>query len=104
MKTYIGVNNVARRVKKIYQGVDIKYTPVDYIQSDGNQWINTLVIQDDTRAELDFQMTEINATTSQSIFGSYNHIGSVGFRTYNGYFQYAFGSDTNYILNCTSIT
>lgn len=91
MKTYIGVNNLARRVRKIYQGVDVKYTPVDYIQSSGTQYINTLVILDGTRAELDFQMTEIDGSNSQSIFGSYNHIGNMGIRTNNGNFQYAFG-------------
>lgn len=38
---YIGVNGKARKVKKMYVGVEDRYTLLDYIQSSGTQYIDT---------------------------------------------------------------
>lgn len=47
-KVYVGVDNVARKVKKIYFGVDGSYDEVEYIKSTGSQSIITDIIPTST--------------------------------------------------------
>ena len=63
---YVGVNGVARRIVKGYVGVNgvarqfyevLSYTPLNYIESTGTQWISTGVSYNYNKTEfiLDFQ-------------------------------------------------
>jgi len=92
MKTYIGVNNLARRVRKIYQGVDVKYTPVDYIESSGTQFINTKVINDNIKMIIDFALTATPSSESYGIIGSCNSVGCCLFGLDSGNFKFAYGN------------
>ena len=52
---YIGVDGVARKVKKGYVGVSDSYTILDYIQSSGTQYIDTgFMPNQDTRVAVSY--------------------------------------------------
>lgn len=62
---YIGIDNVARKMKKFYLGVPtfvpvalpVGYTQIEYIESTGNQAINTGITPDlNTRVTMSFEM------------------------------------------------
>ena len=55
--------NVVRRVPKLYVGVQSSYTPVEYIEGTGTQYINTGVLALDTELQITFQCTNINGNT-----------------------------------------
>lgn len=40
-KGYVGINNVARKIKRGYVGIPSYYTPIEYIESTGTQYIDT---------------------------------------------------------------
>lgn len=70
MSVYVGVNNVARKVKKIFIGENINYTPLEYIESNGNQWINSMVkAKGTTEFEVQFECLNPAGTTGYVIFG-----------------------------------
>ena len=55
------------------------YTQVDYIQADGNQYIDTGVIgTNDHGVEIEYAITQISSSTSARIFGTRNDAGGVG--------------------------
>lgn len=72
-KIYVGVDNVARKVKKGYVGVETLpegYTPVEYIESSGKQYIKTgFKPNQDTRVVCDFQM--LSNGVGQTVFGAW---------------------------------
>lgn len=81
-KVYVGIDGVARKVKKIYIGVDnslpAEYTQVTYIQSSGSQYINTgFKPNQNTRVVMDAQLTTVAA--SQFYFGTRTSSGTVNF-------------------------
>lgn len=76
-RVYIGINDVARKVKKMYVGVQnftprtlpSGYTQVEYIESSGTQYIDVgFVPNQDTRvfAEVEFA----TASSTQALFGA----------------------------------
>jgi len=70
MSVYIGVNNVARKVKKIFIGENINYTPLEYIESNGNQWINSMVkAKGKIEFEVQFECLNPAGSTGYAIFG-----------------------------------
>ena len=77
-KMYLGINGVAHNIKKGYIGVPNfekrklpeGYTQVEYIESDGNQYINAdIVPNQDTRVVLDIELTE-TPSNIKGIFGA----------------------------------
>lgn len=59
---YIGVNGKARKVKKMYAGVEDRYTLLDYIQSSGTQYIDTgFIPNQNTKIEMRVQTTQARA-------------------------------------------
>lgn len=66
---YIGIDGIAKEVKKWYIGVDAFYTPLDYIESTGTQYIDTEVMPNtNTKIELDMEIT--SAEKNAFLFGS----------------------------------
>ena len=89
---YIGVDGVARKVKKGYVGVSDSYTILDYIQSSGTQYIDTgFMPNQDTRVVCTANLAQQN--TAAWLFGARNGTGAAtfGFLTY----QNAYRSDYN---------
>lgn len=89
-KAYIGVNGVARKIKKGYVGVEnftkrnlpAGYTQVAYIESTGNQYLNTrfypsyntrvvVEISDATDSSYIFGARDADSTTAANQFGAY---------------------------------
>lgn len=71
-KIYIGKEGKARKVIKGYVGVKETYKVLDFIESTGTQYIDTLdTITAATKIELDFQLTSIPTTESAGIVGAY---------------------------------
>lgn len=73
---YIGVNNVARKIKKGYVGIEnftkralpSGYTQVEYIESSGTQYVDTgIVPNQDTRIVMDVQLT---STETRHLYGA----------------------------------
>lgn len=95
-KMYVGVNNVARQVKKGYFGVKeyelpTGYQQLDYVESSGAEYIDTGFVPDgNTRVVCDFQMMTA-FSGSAGVFGArtsgtsqlyaFFHIGTNAFRT-----------------------
>jgi hypothetical protein len=63
-KLYVGVDGIARKVKKGYIGVPIAtYTGLEYIESTGTQFVNTEFRHDqNTRIVMDIQVTNTSST------------------------------------------
>lgn len=88
-KAYIGVDGVARKIKKGYVGVEnfakrnlpTGYTQVEYIESSGTQYINTgFKPNNASRIAMDIDVT---ASSSQSaLFGARNGTASSGFNVW----------------------
>ena len=110
---YIGVDNIARKVKKMYIGKEGKaskvikgyvgvketYKVLDYIESTGTQYIDALgPITSSTRIELDFQLTSLPTTEGAGIVGAYqwNEVSQTNdgmlLGVYNNNFQFAYAS------------
>lgn len=69
-KAYIGVDGVARKVKKGYVGVPMQYTELSYIQSGGSQYIDTeFKPTGSTKVVCDFKMLN-QGSSQQGVFGS----------------------------------
>lgn len=73
-KAYLGIDNVARKVKKIYIGAEgalpSGYTQIEYIQSSGTQWIDTgFKHNQNTRVVMDVQPTSIGAVNAWAFEG-----------------------------------
>lgn len=69
-KAYIGVDGVARKVKKGYVGVPMQYTELSYIQSGGFQYIDTeFKPTGSTKVVCDFKMLN-QGSSQQGVFGS----------------------------------
>lgn len=72
-KIYVGNTEV----EKVYQGNTLiyekqstPYTPLDYLESTGTQWINTLVYPTlNTGVEIDFQYTTNTVANKTRVFG-----------------------------------
>lgn len=77
---FIGANDVARKIKKIYIGVEnfiprelpVGYTQIEYIEGTGTQYIDTGFNPDNnTRVDIDFQFTDTAGTSGWScLFGA----------------------------------
>lgn len=69
-KAYIGVDGVARKVKKGYVGVPMQYIELSYIQSGGSQYIDTeFKPTGSTKVVCDFKMLN-QGSSQQGVFGS----------------------------------
>lgn len=83
---YVGINNVARKIKEGYVGVGgftprelpDGYTQVEYIESAGSQYIDTgFVPNQDIKVVVDSQITSINTgEEANAIFGARNADGT----------------------------
>ena len=96
-KTYIGVDDKARKVKKMYIGVDtpLDYTELEYIESDGGQYIDTKIIPDNnTRVVMDFELTDTSKKSSLFGTSSYNQDRSFGFNWNGNEFQSEYYEDS----------
>lgn len=103
MKAYIGVDNEPKRVRRIYVGAKtpLPYTELEYIESDGNRFIDTGIIPDNnTRVLMDFELTE---DSQGSLFGSKSADGRNAFGFYfdGNEFQSEYGesSDNKWIID-----
>lgn len=68
---------------------------IEYLEGDGNAFINTLVNpRSTTSCEFSFQYNEIQA--SSSVFGVYNNHIRFHFGTYLSYFHIGIGGDSNF--------
>ena len=66
---YIGIDNIARKVKKIYIGKNEELEVVDYIESSGTQYIDTeITASQDIKVEMNFENLETSKSTH--MFGS----------------------------------
>lgn len=65
---YVGVESKARRIVKGYVGVASSYTPVEYIESTGTQYIDT-GIKPNTNTKIEATFSTNDYSTSQYIFG-----------------------------------
>lgn len=88
---YIGVNGKARKVKKMYVGVEDRYTLLDYIQSSGTQYIDTgFIPNQNTKIEMRVQTTQARAC---GIAATDQNWGSKAFGIWGN--AAAYGSETN---------
>ena len=88
---YIGVNGKARKVKKMYAGVEDRYTLLDYIQSSGTQYIDTgFIPNQNTKIEMRVQTTQARAC---GIAATDQNWGSKAFGIWGN--AAAYGSETN---------
>ena len=66
---YVGINNVARKIKEGYVGVAEKYTQVEYIESTGTQYIDTgFTPNQDTKIVIDMQGGSSAAASGTQMF------------------------------------
>lgn len=108
---YLGdSSNLARGVKKIYVGRTITYTPIEYIESTGTQWINTGVLSNYLQFECKFKMTT-TPTVNGYLAGAYNDGGTSNGTQANRYYALIFTvsnssfiarSGNNTAINCGS--
>lgn len=69
---YININGLYKPISQAYIFRNEEYTKLDYIQSNGNQYINTNIIPTgNTKISIDFQMVN-QSTNQQGIIGSRN--------------------------------
>lgn len=88
---YIGVNGKARKVRKMYAGVEDRYTLLDYIQSSGTQYIDTgFIPNQNTKIEMRVQTTQARAC---GIAATDQNWGSKAFGIWGN--AAAYGSETN---------
>lgn len=89
--------STARKLRKAYIGITDTYTPVEYLESTGTQYIKTGVKPNaNIKCIVDFQCTNINNTSQIIIGGWYNSTGMLfGIRYANSVnnFQFAFGTN-----------
>lgn len=103
-KIYVGVNNVARKVKKAYVGVNnvaqqfyesISYTPLNYLETTGEQYIDTNIVFNSVKIELKFQATN-SSQTNGGLVGAYvSGRGAMMFGFNSSRFQFAYGGGWN---------
>jgi hypothetical protein len=95
----VSIGDRARRIKKGYVGVTKTYTPVEYIESSGTQWINTEVLAYNTEMSMKFQYTNLSAVTyvSGSSDGT-NRFGLIANRPANNDICYGDKSNNYYTL------
>lgn len=68
---YVNINGSYKPISQAYMFKDEEYTKLDYIQSNGNQYINTGVSGDsDIKIVTEFAVTKINSSGTTFVFGS----------------------------------
>ena len=68
---YIGIDNIARKVKKMYIGKNEELEVLDYIESTGTQYIDTgIVPKSTTRVVIDYAYSSIPTATEMMGWGS----------------------------------
>lgn len=68
---YVNINGSYKPISQAYMFKDEEYTKLDYIQSNGNQYINTEVLGDsDIKIVTEFAVTKINSSGTTFVFGS----------------------------------
>lgn len=68
---YVNINGSYKPISQAYMFKDEEYTKLDYIQSNGNQYINTEVSGDsDIKIVTEFEVTKINSSGTTFVFGS----------------------------------
>ena len=97
---YIGVDNIARKVKKMYIGKNEELQVLDYIESTGTQYIDTEIVMSDTKKiKVDFQFSQFVGDSSGAVVGAYNMTDSTGIvfglRNSSNVFQFAYGGQWN---------
>ena len=101
---YIGIDNVARKMKKFYLGVPtfvpvalpVGYTQIEYIESTGNQAINTGITPDlNTRVTMSFAM-KTAPNKNVAIFAA---VGQFSLRWTGSVFRHVTGSNTQDFSN-----
>ena len=95
----VSIGSRAKKLKKGYVGVPASYTPVEYIESSGTQWIDTGVNALNNELELRFQYTDLSSTTyvSGSSDGT-NRFGLIANRPANNDICYGDKSNNYYTL------
>lgn len=101
---YIGIDNVARKMKKFYLGaptfvpvaLPVGYTQIEYIESTGNQAINTGITPDlNTRVTMSFEM-KTAPNKNVAIFAA---VGQFSLRWTGSVFRHVTGSNTQDFSN-----
>ena len=105
----ISIGSRARKLKKGYVGIPTSYTPVEYIESSGTQYIDTeVVMTSNVSSEIDFQLAAITSAAHNSIITSFVDGTQKGFvfaqRNNNSNFAYAFGAGWNGIEVAADLT
>ena len=100
MSGYVGIptntESKARKLIKGYVGVNTNYTPLEYIESTGTQWIDTLLYPTaNTKCVVDFQFTSL-PNTSQIVIGAWQAsagmLFGINYANPNKNFKFAFGT------------
>lgn len=82
-KTYIGVNNLARKVKKMYIGVtQTSENYIEYIESSGTQYIDTGVTSSDN-IKIEIKAEILDLSKNAAIFGGKSSSGEIFRIIYN---------------------
>jgi len=90
-KAYVGVNNVARNISKVYVGMLNTYTPVEYIQNTGTQYIDT-GYKPNNNTKIEFSCSlDYGAVGNYTLFGARDYSGTT---LQGGYCMFKFNGNT----------
>lgn len=66
---YVGVSDTARKISNMYVGVNTSYTPVEYIESTGTQFIDTgFKANNNTKVEFKCAFNNTTTTEAETLF------------------------------------